>query len=100
MLKTLDKIRLDASTNPDVEKRSRLGQFMTPATVARFMASLFTQNDLKFCRLLDAGAGIGSLSSAFLEKHKFNRIEIDAYEIDTNLREQLGNIFACYETIN
>ena len=100
MLKTLDKIRLDVSTNLDVEKRSRLGQFMTPATVAKFMASLFTESNGEICRLLDAGAGIGSLSSAFLENHKFNQIKIDAYEIDTNLREKLESIFACYETIN
>lgn len=100
LLKTLDKIRLDVSTKLNVEEKSRLGQFMTPATVARFMASLFTQSDFGACRLLDAGAGIGSLSSAFLENHKFTRIEINAYEIDKNLREQLENIFACYETLN
>lgn len=100
MLNTLDKIRLDVSTKLDVEARSRLGQFMTPATVARFMASLFAESNLSHCHLLDAGAGIGSLSSAFLENHKFNRIEIDAYEIDANLRERLESIFACYETLN
>lgn len=100
MLKTLDKIRLDGSTKLDVGEKSRLGQFMTPATVARFMASLFTRSESGFCNLLDAGAGIGSLSSAFLENHKFNRIEINAYEIDSNLQEQLENIFACYKTLN
>ncbi len=104
MLKTLDKIRLDVSTKLDVKERSRLGQFMTPAGVARFMASLFTRNNLSVCRLLDAGAGIGTLPSAFLERvfkenHKYNRIEIEAYEIDTNLREQLEDIFSCLETL-
>ncbi len=100
MLKTLDKIRLDVSAKLDVEEKSRLGQFMTPATVARFMASLFAHSNSNRCRLLDAGAGIGSLSSAFLENHKFNRIEIEAYEIDANFREQLENIFSCYEILN
>ena len=73
---------------------------MTPATVARFMASLFTRSEAGICRLLDAGAGIGSLSSAFLENHKFNRIEIDAYEIDANFREQLESVFSCFNTLN
>lgn len=45
MLKTLDKIRLDVSTKLNVGEKSRLGQFMTPATVAGFMASLFTRSD-------------------------------------------------------
>ncbi|CAN5406601.1 hypothetical protein BH10ACI1_BH10ACI1_26190 [soil metagenome] len=100
MLRTLDKIRLDVSAKLDVEEKSRLGQFMTPATVARFMASLFAHSNSNLCRLLDAGAGIGSLSSAFLENHKVNRIEIEAYEIDANFREQLENIFSCYKTLN
>lgn len=91
---------MDVSTKLDIEEKSRLGQFMTPATVARFMALLFTQNDASICHLLDAGAGIGSLSSAFLENHKFSRIEIDAYEIDANLREHLESIFDCYKTLN
>ena len=73
---------------------------MTPATVARFMASLFNRSEAGICRLLDAGAGIGSLSSAFLENHKFRRIEIDAYEIDANFRKQLESVFSCFSTIN
>ena len=50
--------------------------------------------------MLDAGAGIGSLSSAFLENHKSARISIDAYEIDANLREQLESIFSCFNALN
>jgi len=105
LLKTIDKIRLDVSTKLDSEEKSRLGQFMTPATIARFMASLFARTDSDFCRLLDAGAGIGSLSSAFLEKfltekHKFSQIEIEAYEIDNTLLENLENVFSCYKAIS
>jgi len=43
-----------------------LGQYMTPANIAAFMASLFTDISDDF-QLLDAGAGEGSLSCAFLE---------------------------------
>jgi len=54
-----------------------------------FMASLFPDSN-GHCRLLDAGAGIGSLSDAFLERWKsggfhFQRVELDAFEIDDSL---------------
>lgn len=48
-------------------KKAELGQFFTPISIAHFMASLFDSRGKKECRLLDAGAGIGSLSAAFLE---------------------------------
>lgn len=104
MLKTVDKIRTSVSTKLNEKEKSRLGQFMTPATIAGFMASLFTVNNSKHCRLLDAGAGIGSLSSAFVERlskenHKLNRVEIEAYEIDKKLCEYLEKIFACFNIL-
>lgn len=48
---------------PDTQ-RSQLGQYMTSAAIARFMASLFHYPEQ--ARLLDAGAGTGSLTAAFL----------------------------------
>lgn len=46
------------------------------------------------CRLLDAGAGIGSLSAAFLDRwavagFNFQSIELDAFEIDDSLHAYL-----------
>jgi adenine-specific DNA-methyltransferase len=85
-----------------VNRKSELGQFMTPATVARFMASLFPRTTLQSCRLLDAGAGVGALSGAFLERWmagdglEFQRVEIDAYEIDGTLRSQLESTLRSY----
>ena len=51
----------------DPALRSELGQFMTPASVGRFMAGLFTDvsGDL---RVLDPGAGVGSLTAALVER--------------------------------
>ena len=53
----------DAEARDDI--RERLGQFMTPAPVATFMAGLFGSlpSDI---RLLDAGAGQGALTAAFI----------------------------------
>ncbi len=104
MLKTLDKIRLDISTELNYEKRSDLGQFMTPSSIAGFMASLFDFGDMDSYRLLDAGAGIGSLSTAFLkrlekENKKIDRVEIKAVEIDENLQDKLEEVFECYKAL-
>ncbi len=58
-----------------------------------FMASLFP-DDKGICHLLDAGAGIGSLSDAFLERwhsggFHFQKVVLDAYEIDNSLHVYL-----------
>lgn len=47
-------------------RKAALGQYMTPAPIAAFMASLFP-NNLGAFHLLDAGAGEGSLTCAFLK---------------------------------
>lgn len=84
------------------KRKSELGQFMTPPSVARFMASLFPPSTLDTCRLLDAGAGLGALSSAFLDRwisadgFDFESAEIDTYEIDNALRTQLEGTLARY----
>lgn len=81
-------------------KKSQFGQFLTPERVAAFMAGLFPPGK-GICRLLDAGAGIGSLSAAFLERWRsgglrFQRIELDAFEIDRSLHPHLTQTFAKY----
>ena len=50
------------------QRKSQLGQFMTPPRVADFMASLFTLPQSGAMRLLDAGAGQGALTNAFVEQ--------------------------------
>jgi len=78
----------------DPIKRSKLGQFMTCGSVAKFMASLFNsiEDDIY---LLDAGAAVvGSLTAAFLQeasnrKTKPKVINSICYEIDDLLIEYL-----------
>ena len=50
------------------ERKAQLGQFLTRPAIARFMAGLFAAMTEDTCRLLDAGAGIGALSDAFLRR--------------------------------
>ena len=51
----------------DLERKVAFGQFMTSKRVAEFMASLFSEKR-GAVRLLDAGGGLGSLTSAFIER--------------------------------
>jgi hypothetical protein len=65
------------------------------------MAGLFTQAIEVNCRLLDAGAGIGSLSCAFLDRCKagdlfFDSIRLVAFELDDLLHEDLARSLSNY----
>lgn len=102
LLEQLESIRLDVVRQIPKERKSKLGQFMTPLTVARFMAALFTPSTHQTCYLLDAGAGIGSLSSAFFDRLAsgelcFDKAEVSAYEIDEKLREHLSRTLGKYD---
>lgn len=68
LLDDADNLRRAIAPHITPKRKSQLGQFMTPSRVARFMASLFPASTLQTCRLLDAGAGVGALSSAFLDR--------------------------------
>ena len=53
------------------------------------------------CRLLDAGAGIGSLSAAFLDRWRsggfcFSRVTVDAFELDAVLVDDLTSTLDRY----
>lgn len=87
--------RIDASHKLDPKKRSVLGQYMTPAPIARYMASLFIglEGDI---RLLDAGAGVGSLTVAFVERLKnddnlTHSVDFTCYEVEPVLLGYLEN---------
>ena len=63
----VDLIRLDIGRRLDPARRAAMGQFFTPAPIARFMADLSEANTGKV-RLLDPGAGVGSLSAAWIAR--------------------------------
>lgn len=100
MLSTIEQTRLRLSKNTEAQKKSQFGQFLTSARTATFMASLFPDSK-GICRLLDAGAGIGSLSVAFLDRwdtagFDFQRVELDAFEIDDSLHSYLNHTLERY----
>lgn len=100
LLTTVEQTRLRVSKNTEAKRKSQFGQFLTPAKTAAFMASLFPVAKGS-CYLLDAGAGIGSLSAAFLERwisgdFHFRRMALDVFEIDNSLHPHLTQTLAKY----
>ncbi len=73
----------------DAQHQKDLGQFLTPPHVADLMAGMF-QYRARRIRLLDAGAGMGILSAAFVRRQLMRdtppaHIEVTAYELDEAL---------------
>ncbi|WP_227415094.1 BsuBI/PstI family type II restriction endonuclease [Enterobacter cloacae complex sp. P24RS] len=103
LLELADQHRKEANKLLNPKTKSAFGQFMTPAPICLFMASLF--DDIKGdITLLDPGCGVGSLSAAFIERAlmaEVEKIELDAIDIEdvmlTYLRKTLR---ACNEAAN
>ena len=100
MLSTIEKKRLHFSKETASEKKSQFGQFFTPQKTAVFMANLFPYA-YESCHLLDAGAGIGSLSAAFLDRWTnggfgFANVTVDAFEVDPTLIDYLSHTLEKY----
>jgi len=73
--------RRNATRAVEEDHRAAFGQFFTPQSVARFMASLFDFGDEPI-ELLDPGAGIGSLTAAFAHCAGRRRLHASCFEID------------------
>lgn len=67
-IQDIDRRRESVASLISAETKSEFGQFMTPSVIASFMAGMFADATGKDIRLLDAGAGIGSLTVAFIEQ--------------------------------
>jgi adenine-specific DNA-methyltransferase len=93
--------RHEAATS--VDSRKEKGQVFTPPQVCSFMAGLFTRIPDSF-RLLDAGAGVGSLTTAVcdhvLTLRSPRQVEIVLYENDPALLPLLEeNMRNCREAL-
>jgi adenine-specific DNA-methyltransferase len=99
---SVEQMRKEASQQLDPVRKGELGQFMTPARIADYMAYLFYPHQFEQVRLLDAGAGVGTLTAAFLERCLVGEIEtnavtVTAYEIDPVLHTYLERVLRNYE---
>jgi adenine-specific DNA-methyltransferase len=96
LLERIDFFRLDAGRKLQDSRKASLGQFLTPAPVARLMASMLESRAQ--VRLLDAGAGVGSLFAACVAElcgrdDRPEQIHVTAYEIDEKLADYLPDTF-------
>lgn len=85
-LHTLDKVRNSFNGATSRVARFGIGQFLTPAAIARFMSSMFERGPQE-ARILDPGAGTGVLFAACVEtlvsqKNRPLSIKVVAYETE------------------
>lgn len=86
LVETVDAIRTATFNQIPEKRRAEMGQFGTPTSVAKLMASMF-EMPFPEIRLLDAGAGVGSLTAAFVEEACRREvapksISVTAFELD------------------
>jgi len=91
LLGAVDALRAEACCRLEQTGRAEKGQFLTPAPVAQFMASLLAEPN-QTVSLLDAGAGVGSLFAsavaALCERaDRPERIHVVAYEVEPLLAD-------------
>jgi adenine-specific DNA-methyltransferase len=97
----VDKIRTQANRLLDEDTRGQKGQFMTPASVAPILSDMFRNLDDEV-KILDAGAGVGSLTASLVERalrdFKPTGIYANAWELENVLAEKLNRTFSlCQE---
>ncbi|MCC6147870.1 MAG: Eco57I restriction-modification methylase domain-containing protein [Anaerolineaceae bacterium] len=86
------------------DQQARMGQFFTPSSVAMMMSGMFTQFSHSI-NLLDPGAGVGSLSAAFIARAlesspRPKKIHITAFELDPLLIGELRNNLTEYQRLS
>lgn len=95
---TLEKERISHAVETSLNHKETFGQYFTPYPIANFMSSLFPATEKKI-KLLDPGAGIGTLTCSFMErilKEKWNtpEIHVSAYDIDKDVYTTLSKNIA------
>jgi len=77
----------DASTSP--EERKERGHFGTHPAIAEFMAGMFSEIPRDALRVLDPGAGVGTLSAAVCQRVLLQKaprhLEFEMWETDSNI---------------
>ncbi|RUO46271.1 Eco57I restriction-modification methylase domain-containing protein [Pseudidiomarina donghaiensis] len=100
LVDTVDQYRTDANQLLDQSTRGQKGQFMTPASVAQTLSGMFRNLD-GGVRVLDAGAGGGSLTASLvaraLTEFAPTSISGNAWELENVLVERLEDSFGLCE---
>ena len=92
--------QFERTTRP--ERRKEIGHFGTPAEIAEFMAGMFSAIPVGTVRLLDAGAGVGTLSAAVCERiaalDEPRTVDVTLYETEQSLHPLLKETMAVVRT--
>lgn len=102
LVESVDATRVEHFGALPKDERSSMGQFGTPTPVAKLMASMFGPVP-PHVRLLDAGAGVGSLTAALVaelcqRRPRPERISATVIEADPGLASVLAtNLETCAE---
>ncbi len=93
-LDRLEIIRNEAVMRLDPVIQAENGQYLTPVNIACLMASMFSFDERPEITLLDPGAGVGTLTAAFIfqicySPKKPNKIKAVLYELDQKLTASL-----------
>lgn len=90
--KIADNNRAVANTKLDEKLRGKFGQFMSSTAVSSLLAHMFEKVDGDH-RILDAGAGVGSLTAAFVEhvEARANSINSTCFELSEVMNSYLAD---------
>jgi adenine-specific DNA-methyltransferase len=87
-IKAVEQRRAQTAARLSPRRRSHLGQFFTPSASAGLLAAMPPSSGEPW-RLLDPGAGVGSLSAAlvarWLTETEHEVMDLVAYEMDPDL---------------
>ena len=103
LLEAVDVARIRLPDDVSTDRRAELGQFLTPATVARELASMFMPLT-GHVRVLDPGAGLGVLGAALVARllsqpEPPTGITLVAYEIDPAMHAGLKQTLVDLEEV-
>ena len=91
----VEQRRQEVSAGLGVRSRAELGQYFTPARTAEFLAAQFELPTEGVFRILDPGAGVGSLTTALVARVLRERpglaVEVTACEVDGNIHAALAD---------
>lgn len=98
LLAVADDLRASFFSSDEASRQKALAQYLTPPHVADLMASMF-RSHARHVHLLDAGAGMGILSAAYVKeqlrkKTPPEKINVVAYEVDPALIRGLEETYA------
>ena len=101
LVSAVDEIRTQANNLLDENTRGQKGQFMTPAAATCILSGMFRNLNGEL-NVLDAGAGVGSLTTSLVERalrdFQPTSINANAWELEDVLVENLNRSFAlCQE---